>query len=105
MRIRLTADDNTTVGVEGLSSNGRAVWRSQEDKAGSDLRRLRRTANRAGELGLGLLVHGGGNQRSPDGTGSDCVDADAAANVLVVETAGEGDDGALCRCVVLESSQ
>lgn len=95
-RTHLTADNNTSVGVESLSSNGRAVRRSQEDKASSDLRRLRGAANRAGELALSLLVHGGRDQRSPDGTGSDCVDADAAADVLVVETAGEGDDGALC---------
>ena len=96
MQIHLTADDNTSVGVKGLSSNGRAVGRSQEDKASGDLRGLRGTADRAGEFALSLLVHGGGDQRSPDGTGSDCVDADAAADVLVVETAGEGDDGALC---------
>jgi hypothetical protein len=97
----LTADNNTTVGVKSLSSNGRAVRRSQEDEASSDLRGLRGAANRAGELLLCLLVHGGGDQRSPDRTGSDSVDADAAADVLVVKTAGEGDDSTLCRCVVL----
>jgi hypothetical protein len=49
-KIHLTADNNTTIGVEGLSSNGRAVGRSQEDKASGDLRRLRGTADRAGEF-------------------------------------------------------
>jgi hypothetical protein len=87
--------------VKGLSSNGRAVRRSQEDKASSNLRGLRGTTNRAGELLLSLLVHGGGDKRGPDGAGSDCVDADTAADVLVVKTAGEGDNGTLCRCVVL----
>ena len=96
MRRYLTADNDTSVGVESLSSNGRAVRRSQEDKASGNLRRLRGTANGAGELALSLLVHGGRNQRSPDGTGGDCVDADTATDVLVVQTTGEGDDGALC---------
>jgi len=96
MRRYLTADNNTTVGVEGLSSNGGAVRRSQEDKASGNLRRLRGAANGAGELALGFFVHGGRDQRSPDGTGGDCVDADTATDILVVQTTSEGDDGALC---------
>jgi hypothetical protein len=81
--------------VQSLTSNGRTIRRSQEDKASSNLRGLRGTANRASELALSLLVHGGGDQGGPDGTGGDGVDADAAADVLVVQAAGEGDDGAL----------
>ena len=92
----LTVDNNTAVGMKGLSCDGRAVGRSQEDKAGSDLRGLRRATNRAGELALSLLVHGGRDKRGPDGTGGDCVDANATADVLVVETASKGDDGTLC---------
>lgn len=43
--IRLTVDDNTAVGVEGLSRDGSRVTSSQEHKAGGNLRRLRRTAD------------------------------------------------------------
>ena len=95
-KTHLTADNNTSVGVKGLSGNGRAVGRSQEDEASGDLRGLRGTADRAGEFALSLLVHGGGDQRGPNRTGGNCVDANTTADVLVVETAGEGDDGALC---------
>lgn len=40
-----------------------------------------------------FFVHGGGNERGPDGTRADAVYADAVADLLVGETAGEGHDG------------
>ena len=48
------------------------------------------------------VVHGRGNKRGPDGPRADGVDADAFADLLVVESAGEGDDGAFGGGVVEE---
>lgn len=40
-----------------------------------------------------FLVHGCGDKRGPDGTGTDGVDADTFADLLVGKGAGEGYDG------------
>lgn len=41
------------------------------------------------------MLHRRGDQRCPDGTGTDGIDADTELELLIGETAGEGDDGAL----------
>ena len=41
------------------------------------------------------MFHRRGDQRCPDRTGTDGVDADTKFELLIRETAGEGDDGAL----------
>lgn len=91
----LTVDNNTAVGVDGLARDGSTVGVCEEDEASSDLRGLRGTANRRAELFLSLVVHSSRDEGCPDGAGSDGVDTDATTDVLVVETAGEGDDGTL----------
>lgn len=94
-RQHLTVDNNTAVGVDGLARDGSTVGVCEEDEASSDLRGLRRAADRAGEIFLCLMVHGGRDKGCPDGARSDGVDTDATTDVLVMETAGEGDDGTL----------
>ena len=41
------------------------------------------------------MLHRRGDQRCPHGTGTDGVNADTELELLIRETAGEGDDGAL----------
>ena len=81
--ICLTVDDSTTVGVDSLPTNRAAIVASQEDKASSNLARLRRPANRRSELLDSLVVHSSRNERSPDGTRCNGVDADTPSDVLV----------------------
>ena len=94
-RQHLTVDNNTAVGVDGLARDGSTVGVCKEDEASGDLRGLRGAANRARKLFLSLVVHSSRDKGCPDGAGSDGVDTDATADVLVMETAGEGDDGTL----------
>jgi hypothetical protein len=91
----LTVDNNTAVGVDGLARDRSTVGVCEEDEASGNLRGLRGTANRRAELFLSLVVHSSRDEGCPDGTGSDGVDTDATTDVLVVETAGERDDGTL----------
>lgn len=98
--IHLSVNNDTAVGVEGLSGDGRTISARQKDKAGGNLRRLRGTAQRTGEFALRLLIHSCRDERGPDGSRSDCIHTDTAADVLVVETTSEGDDGTLGRSVV-----
>lgn len=88
--------------MQTLPGNHAAVLTRQEDEARPDLRRLRRTAHGRRELVLGPVVHGRGHQGCPDWPGAHGVDADALADLLVVEAAGEGDDGAFGGGVVEE---
>lgn len=94
--IHLSVDNDTAVGVDGLSGDGSAVRVRQKHKTGGDLRRLRRTAYRTGEFGLGLLVHSCRDERGPNGSRSDSVHTDTTTDVLVVKTTSERDDGTLC---------
>ena len=69
--------------MDSLTANRAAVVASQEDEASSNLARLRRPANRSGELLDGIVVHGGRDERSPDRTRGDSVYADTPSDVLV----------------------
>ena len=40
------------------------------------------------------MIHGARDKGCPNGAGANSVDADAVAELLVGEAAGEGDDGA-----------
>ncbi len=87
--------------MQALPSNHATILTSQKDKARRDLARLRRPPHRRpAKLILGILLHRGGYERRPDGAGAHGVDADAEGDLLVVEAAGEGDDGALAGGVV-----
>ena len=89
--------------MQTLTRNHTAILTSQKHKTRRDLRRLRRTTHgRGAELILRLLVHRGRDERGPDGARADGVDADAPGDLLVVQAAGEGDDGALGGGVVEE---
>ena len=81
--------------MQTLAGDHTAVLTGQENEAGCNLRRLCRTTHGcSAELILGLFVHGGGDQGSPDGTGADGIDADPVGDLLVVQPACEGYDGA-----------
>lgn len=80
----LAVNHDTAVGMQALPGNHTAVLTRQENKAGCNLRRLRRTTHRRGELLLRRMVHGGGDQGSPDGAGADGIDADPSGDLLVV---------------------
>ena len=98
---RLAVDHDTAVGMQALPRNHTAVLTRQEHEASGNLRRLRRTAHgRRAELILRLFRHRRRDQRGPDGAGADGVDADAVGDLLVVQPAGEGHDGAFAGGVV-----
>src|SRR5689334_2054818 len=86
--------------VTYLTSNRAAVRRSKEDRDSRDLAGLRGTADRSRELLESLLVHGRRDERCPDGTRCNGVDTNALGDVLVVESASEGNNSTLSRCVV-----
>lgn len=96
----LAVNNDTTVGVDGLATNGRRVGASEEDETCRDLAGLAGPAHGGCELILCFMVHGGRDERCPNGAGCDSVDTDASADVLVGETTREGHDGALGGCVV-----
>ncbi len=74
----------------------------EENDASGDLARLGRSAHWTRELLLRILQHSRWNKRCPDGPWSNSVDSDAVSDLLVTETTSEGDDGALCECLVEE---
>lgn len=86
--------------MDGLSTDGAAVGASKEDEARRNLAGLAGPSHGTRKLLHGIVGHRGGDQRRPDGTRRYSVDADALADVLIREAAGEGDDGALCGGVV-----
>lgn len=89
--------------MEALPSDHATILASKEDEARRDLRRLGWPAHgRATELILCVFLHGGRDEWCPDGTGADGVHADTVGDLLVVETACEGDDGAFAGGVVEE---
>jgi len=89
-----------TYSVDSLATDARTVGAGQEDEASSNLRRLTGSSNGRSELLLSFLVHGCGNQRSPDRARGDRVHTDAATAVLVRKTTGKGDNGTLGAGVV-----
>ena len=102
-RVHLAINHHTSIRMQALPGNHTAVLTSQENKARRNLGRLcRATHGRGAELVLSLFRHGRGDEWGPDGAGADGVDADAVGDLLVVEAAGEGDDGAFGGGVVEE---
>lgn len=98
---RSAIDHNTAVRMQALPRNHTAILTRQENKASRNLGRLRRpTHRRSAELILRLLRHRRGDEGRPDGAGADGVDADAVGDLLVVQAAGEGHDGAFGAGVV-----
>lgn len=99
--IRSSINHHTPIRMQALPSNHATILTSQKNKARRDLARLRRPPHRRpAELVLRILLHRGGNERRPNGPRADGVDADAEGDLLVVESAGEGDDGAFAGGVV-----
>lgn len=102
-KVHLAINHHTSIRMQALPSNHTAILTSQENKTSRNLRRLCRPPHRRGaQLVLRLLRHGGWDERGPDGAGADGVDADAVGDLLVVQAAGEGDDGAFGGGVVEE---
>jgi len=99
-RSSLSVDNNTTVGVESLSTEAGTVWAGQEDERGRNLRRLAGSADGRSELRKCFVIHGSLDQRRPHRSRCDCIDTDTLRAVLVGQTAGERDDGALGAGVV-----
>jgi hypothetical protein len=95
-----TVNHNTTVGMNDLPTDLGAVRAGKENKHSRDLTRLSTTPNGSAKGFLRLLRHGRNDQRGPNGTGSDSVDADALGHPLVAEAVGESGDGALSARVV-----
>ena len=96
----LSVDNDTAVGVDGLTGDTAAVGTCQKDEASGNLRRLTWPAHGRSELFLSLVVHGRWDQRRPDRAGGNSVDTDALGHKLVGQASGEGDDSTLCRGVV-----
>jgi hypothetical protein len=71
---RLSVDDGTTVNVDTLTADERSILTGEEDVGRSQLGWLTDSANRSGgvvpSLHL-LLVHGGGLEWCPNGSGAD----------------------------------
>ena len=81
--------------MQALPGYHTAILTRQEHKARRNLRRLRRTTHRRrAQLILCLLRHGGGDQWRPYRTGTHGVDADTVSDLLIVQAAREGYDGA-----------
>lgn len=97
-----TIDNNPSIRMQTLPGDEATILTGQEHKTGRDLTRLPGPAHRRRELIQGILLHRRRDQRRPHGAGTDAVDADAEAELLVREPAREGDDGAFAGCVVEE---
>lgn len=79
----LTIDNGAAVGVDSLTADRAAVVAGQEDKASSNLTRLRRPADWRGELLDSLIVHSRWDEWGPDRAGGNSVDANTLSDVLV----------------------
>ena len=87
--------------MQALPRYHTAILTRQKNKARRNLRRLRRTTHgRRAQLILRLFRHGGRDQRRPHGPRADGVDADTVSDLLVVQAAREGYDGAFAGRVV-----
>lgn len=98
----LTIDNHTTIGMNSLPTNHRAIRTSQEYHHTSHLRRLSRPAHGRCEAVLLLFTHGRCDEWRPDRTRRNGIHANLLVDELVRETAGEGYDGSLCGSVVEE---
>ena len=89
--------------MQALPTNHTTILTRQKHKTSRHLTRLARSSHRrSAKLIHGIRFHGAGDQRGPYGARAYGVDADAVGDLLVVETAGEGDDGAFGGGVVEE---
>lgn len=98
----LSIDNSAAICMDCLPTNRATVCTRKEDKASCNLARLRRPSNRCGELFDGIVIHRSRNKWCPDRPRCNSVDADAPSNVLVAQTACEGDNSALGRRVIEE---
>ena len=80
--------------MQALPRDETAILTGQEDEASRNLRWLARSAHRRAELILRILLHGRGDQRGPDGAGTNTINSNAEADLLVRQAAGEGHNGA-----------
>lgn len=81
--------------MQALPGYHTAVLTRQENKARRNLRRLCRTTHgRRAQLILCLFRHGGRDQRRPHGPGAYGVDTDAVSDLLIMQAARKGYDGA-----------
>lgn len=98
-----TVNDYTTIRMQTLARNQATILAGQEDKASSNLRWLpRSTHRRAAELVLSVFLHGRRDKWCPDWAWAHSIHTDAVRYLLVMQTAGEGDDGAFRACVIKE---
>ncbi len=89
--------------MQTLPRNHTTILTRQKYKTRRNLARLPRPPHRRrAELILRILLHRARNQRRPHRAGTHGIDADALADLLVVQAAGEGDDGAFAGGVVEE---
>lgn len=97
-----SVNDHPSIWMQRLPRNQATILTRQEHEACSNLARLAGSPHRRAELFLCIILHGRRNQRCPDRAGSNSIDADTKGDLLVVEPAGEGDDGSFGGCVVEE---
>ena len=88
--------------MQALPGYKATILARQKHETSRNLRRLPRPTHRRAELILRVVLHGRRDQRRPDGTGTDAIDADAVFELLVGEAAGEGDNGTFAGGVVKE---
>ena len=82
--------------MQRLPGDQTTILTRQKDETGRNLARLTRSPHRRpAKLIQSILLHRRGDERRPHGPRGNGIDADAEFDLLVVEAAGEGDDGAL----------
>lgn len=79
--------------MQTLSTNETTIRTRQEYETSGAFWWLTGATHGRCEFFLRFLVHGCGDERGPDGTGANGVDADPLADLLVGKSAGEGYDG------------
>ena len=89
--------------MQALSAHETTILARQKHKTSCHLARLPRPPHRRpAKLVHRITLHRAGDQRRPDWTRANGVDANAKGDLLVAEAAGEGDDGAFSGGVVEE---
>lgn len=91
----LTTHNGSTIYMQTLPTDKRAIHTPQPHERRRHLAGLPRPAHRRCEFLLRLSIHRRGDERRPDGPRAHAVNADAVANLLIRERACEGNDGAL----------